>query len=437
MNYYERIQKSLNYIECNLENPISLKNVAAEAFMSLPNFYKIFFAIVGYTVKEYIRFRRISFASEWLYDDSMKIIDIAVKCEYQSADAFSRSFRNITGFLPSEFRKQNRKFKFERIDVMDRYFEIQDQALLEKYPGIKVLKKLEPFRVASYIAYGTSPEDDALSHMRQWAERTGLMNENYGYRLFGFDVAESLKEDGSHGYEVWLSVPDGFECDDMPVKTVPGGLYAVTTTTIGDIEETWNLFREWLKTGKYDLGTHQWLEEHLPFQEWSRYRSQQECKIDLYMPITEKVNKQKEFINPVKVAYYRAAGPDREEVAMKAWNVMFSWARANLSSLENSKIYVYNTGMRKVKTYWQEVMITVDDDFEFTDKKVKMKRFPGGSYLSMKTTLPALKDAWGEMGRWMAPTKSKTARHQWIEEWSLQSFSFPETGIKVLYPISE
>ncbi len=117
MNYYERIQKSIEYIECNLENPIPLKNVAAEAFMSQSNFYKIFFAIVGYTVKEYIRFRRISLASAWLREDNMKIIDIALKCGYQSADAFARSFREITGFLPSAFRKQNKTFAFERIDI--------------------------------------------------------------------------------------------------------------------------------------------------------------------------------------------------------------------------------------------------------------------------------------------------------------------------------
>ncbi len=437
MNYYERIQKSIEYIERNLENPILLEDVAAEAFMSLSNFYKIFFAIVGYTVKEYIRFRRISLASAWLYDDHMKIIDIAMQCGYQSADAFARSFREITGFLPSVFRKQNKTFAFERICIMDQYFETQDQALSEKYPNIKVLKKLEPFRVVCYAAYGTSPEDDALAYMRQWAEQAGLLNEKYGYRLFGFDVAGSLKEDGSHGYEVWLSVPDDFESEELPVQTFPGGLYAVTTTTIGEIEATWNLFREWLKVSKYDLGTHQWLEEHLPFQEWAQYRSQQEYKIDLYMPITEKGGKQKECIHPTKVAYYRATGLDREEVAMESWNVMLSWAQANRSSLENSKIYVYNSGMRKVKNHFQEVMITVDDDFECVDKKVKLKWFDGGSYLSMKTTLPSLKDAWNEMGRWMALTKSKTARHQWIEEWSLPDFSFPEEEIKVLYPIND
>lgn len=238
-------------------------------------------------------------------------------------------------------------------------------------------------------------------------------------------------------YEVWLSVPVDFESEELPIQDFPGGLYAVTSTTIGEIETTWNLFREWLKLSKYDLGTHQWLEEHLPFQEWAQYRSQQEYKIDLYMPITEKPDKQKEFIPPTKVAYYRATGLDREEVAMEAWNVMLSWAKANRSSLENSRIYVYNSGMRKVKRCFQEVMITVDDDFEFADKKVKMKRFDGGSYLSMKTTLPVLKDAWNEMGRWMALTKSKTARHQWIEEWSLPDFSFPENAIKVFYPIND
>jgi hypothetical protein len=39
MNYYERIQKSIDYIESNLENHIDLEAAAQKAFMSLSGFY--------------------------------------------------------------------------------------------------------------------------------------------------------------------------------------------------------------------------------------------------------------------------------------------------------------------------------------------------------------------------------------------------------------
>ena len=138
MNYYERIQKSIDYIERNLENKIDLNLAAKEAYMSQSNYYRLFFAIVGYSIKEYIRLRRISLAALDMKYSNVCIINIAVKYDFNSGDAFSRAFKRITGFLPSEFREQNQIYTFERMNVMDKYFDVQDKKLLEKYPDIKV-----------------------------------------------------------------------------------------------------------------------------------------------------------------------------------------------------------------------------------------------------------------------------------------------------------
>jgi len=66
MNYYERIQKSIDYIERNLEEKVNITLVAKEAYMSLSNFYRMFLALSGFTAKEYIRLRRIHFATRKL-----------------------------------------------------------------------------------------------------------------------------------------------------------------------------------------------------------------------------------------------------------------------------------------------------------------------------------------------------------------------------------
>jgi AraC-type DNA-binding domain-containing proteins len=48
----------------------------------------------------------------------MNYIDIAIKFDFESGDSFLRSFKRATGFLPSEYRKQNKiLFIFERIDI--------------------------------------------------------------------------------------------------------------------------------------------------------------------------------------------------------------------------------------------------------------------------------------------------------------------------------
>jgi AraC-like DNA-binding protein len=92
INYYERIQKAIDYIESNLENHIDLEAVAQKAFMSLSNFYRMFFALVGYSIKEYIRLRRISLAALDILSCNICLIDIAVKYDFESGDSFFEGF---------------------------------------------------------------------------------------------------------------------------------------------------------------------------------------------------------------------------------------------------------------------------------------------------------------------------------------------------------
>jgi len=84
----ERIQNSIDYIEDHLEEGLTVEKVAKHAYMSLSGFYRMFFAITGYPVKEYVIHWRISQASKALRYEDLKVIDAAVKYSYGSVDAF-------------------------------------------------------------------------------------------------------------------------------------------------------------------------------------------------------------------------------------------------------------------------------------------------------------------------------------------------------------
>lgn len=75
MNYYERIRKSIDYIESHLEEEIDLRRAAQEAYMSPSSFSWLLFALVGHSVKEYIRLRRISLAARDLIHTDACVID--------------------------------------------------------------------------------------------------------------------------------------------------------------------------------------------------------------------------------------------------------------------------------------------------------------------------------------------------------------------------
>jgi AraC family transcriptional regulator len=334
MNYYERIQKSIDYIESNIENKIDLNQAAREAFMSQSNYYRIFFALVGFTVKEYIRLRRISLAASELRNSDIRIMDIAVKYDFDSQDSFSRAFKRITRFLPSEWRYQQTEFSFERMNVLDKYFEIQDSELIEKYPDIKVLKKLEPVKVAYYCYYGTNPENGAFKVVSEWLKNSGLDIEKDGLRIFGYNnPSPTSPTQTEYGYEVCVTINDSIQVDDENVKTkiLEGGLYAVTgikrdgNSDVGEeIMKAWQRFQNWLQDSKYAFGGHQWLEEHLGFDaEFNHVGG-----VDLYMPIIERgdVDTTKTFVDvePMWTASYKDTGKDAIEKGRKYF---LNWAK--------------------------------------------------------------------------------------------------------------
>ena len=70
MDWIAGIQKAIDYIEENLTEPISLERVAQEAYSSSFHFQKVFSIICGFTLGEYIRFRRLSLAGRELVEQN-------------------------------------------------------------------------------------------------------------------------------------------------------------------------------------------------------------------------------------------------------------------------------------------------------------------------------------------------------------------------------
>jgi AraC family transcriptional regulator len=71
----------------------------------------MFSFLSGISLSEYIRRRRLTLAALDLKDKDLRIIDVAVKYGYNSADSFSRAFHSLHGILPSEARSENTQLK--------------------------------------------------------------------------------------------------------------------------------------------------------------------------------------------------------------------------------------------------------------------------------------------------------------------------------------
>ena len=117
MDYFERVGRVVDFIEANLNHKISLDDLAKQAFFSSYHFHRIFQAIVGETVMEYIRKRRLANAALELRHTRKKIIQIALEYQFNSPDAFSRAFKKYYGITPERYRKkQPQPILFEKRD---------------------------------------------------------------------------------------------------------------------------------------------------------------------------------------------------------------------------------------------------------------------------------------------------------------------------------
>jgi GTP pyrophosphokinase len=90
----------LRYIETHLEESLSNSDLAREAGYSTSNFIHRFKNEMNMTVQSYICRRRLLRACEEIIAGD-KIIDIAIRYNWQTHSAFSKSFRREFGFAPS------------------------------------------------------------------------------------------------------------------------------------------------------------------------------------------------------------------------------------------------------------------------------------------------------------------------------------------------
>lgn len=117
MNYYENLNKVIDKIEDSLTDKINYKDLAKIIGTSSYTLQRIFAFLTGITLTEYIRKRRLSKAAEELLSTDIKIIDLAIKYQYDSPISFSNSFKKMHGVSPQNLRKNTLSLKtFPKIE---------------------------------------------------------------------------------------------------------------------------------------------------------------------------------------------------------------------------------------------------------------------------------------------------------------------------------
>ena len=115
MNIYKSLNEITEYIDSNLEEEISYEILAKMLGVNIYILQRLFTMIAGISLSEYIRKRRLSNAGYDLYQGNLKIIDVAIKYQYDNATSFSRAFEKFHGIKPSLVNKEIKLKNFPRI----------------------------------------------------------------------------------------------------------------------------------------------------------------------------------------------------------------------------------------------------------------------------------------------------------------------------------
>nr|WP_221474135.1 AraC family transcriptional regulator [Planomonospora venezuelensis] len=95
----------MEYIEQHLDQRIEAAELARIAVTSEYHFRRLFSALAGIPLSEYIRRRRLTVAGARVLAGTEPLLDIAVRYGYGSGEAFARAFRAVHGVGPGEARR--------------------------------------------------------------------------------------------------------------------------------------------------------------------------------------------------------------------------------------------------------------------------------------------------------------------------------------------
>lgn len=111
MDWLERMNGAMDYIEAHLLDEIDYEQLAQKALCSNHHFQKMFSFITDVSLSEYIRRRRLTLAAFELQNSDIKIIDLALKYGYDSPVSFARAFQNCHGIVPSHAKDKGIQLK--------------------------------------------------------------------------------------------------------------------------------------------------------------------------------------------------------------------------------------------------------------------------------------------------------------------------------------
>ena len=100
----DSIQRSLEYIQANYQNQISVKDIAAHAFMSTYHFCRLFKQITGLSPHNYLKQYRLSRSYKRLKQNKT-VFDTAIETGFYDSSHFIKTFHSYMAVSPKKYQQ--------------------------------------------------------------------------------------------------------------------------------------------------------------------------------------------------------------------------------------------------------------------------------------------------------------------------------------------
>lgn len=239
MDYARVIERSLRFIEENLGQPLSLSQVAEQFHFSKYHFHRLFSAVMGDTLADYVLGRRLNAALRMMRDTHLQIADIALALGFSAPGAFSRAFTKAFGMSPRALRRAGRwPDPLPLPEVASRRMKNINGDFVSDF----TLIRLEPMQLSGLVFEADLAREDYRDLM---ARQAGLLlskarapSPSPCYAVF------SDCRPGSSAFRMMLGLPGAFSLDlplsftvDVPPLLCARFVYRGDLLSMGDVLE--------------------------------------------------------------------------------------------------------------------------------------------------------------------------------------------------------
>lgn len=108
------VKRAIEYIQSNYFNPVKVTDVAEYVCINRSYLYTLFQKTIAMSPQQFLTTYRITKAAELLQMSQLPIESIALSCGYSDPMVFTKSFKQMKGMSPSEYRKEMKKGETRR-----------------------------------------------------------------------------------------------------------------------------------------------------------------------------------------------------------------------------------------------------------------------------------------------------------------------------------